>query len=79
MDASILDLRYRTKEILQALDRNEVVNILYHGKLKGRIFPCKRKTENRVEDHPFFGMYTEEKEAVSDTMDSLRSGRYRDL
>lgn len=35
MQASILDLRYRMKEILQALERNETVEILYHGKRKG--------------------------------------------
>ena len=39
MQASILDLRYRMKEILQALERNETVEILYHGKRKGIIIP----------------------------------------
>ena len=32
MKASIVDLRYKMKEVLAALKRNETVHILYHGK-----------------------------------------------
>ena len=32
MKATIVDLRYRMKDILRALERNEDVSILYHGK-----------------------------------------------
>lgn len=35
MKASIVDLRYKTAEILKALNLNESVSIMYHGKLKG--------------------------------------------
>ena len=34
MKASIVDLRYKMNTILKALDRNEAVTILYHGKEK---------------------------------------------
>jgi len=34
MNASILDLRYKTRDILAALDNREPVTILYHGKTK---------------------------------------------
>lgn len=60
MEASILDLRYRMKDVLKALERNEVVKILYHGKIKGKIFPCsedKSAEKNRTVDHPFYGMH----------------------
>lgn len=79
MKASILDLRYKTKEVLQALDRNEEVSILYRGKLKGRIFPVrlneKGTAKKKVKDHPFFAS-SEAKDSVTDVMERLRGGRY---
>ena len=36
MKASVVDLRYKMNDILKALDRNEKVAILYHGKNAGR-------------------------------------------
>ena len=77
MQASILDLRYKMKDVLKALDRNEVVEILYRGKLKGVITPCKRKATKKVKNHPFFAM--EKDLDVCEQMDKLRGGRYRDL
>ena len=47
MEASIVDLRYKMKEVLQSLDRNETVKIYYHGKLKGIIQPVKTKQKNK--------------------------------
>ena len=34
MNATIVDLRYKTKKILEALDRRETVTLTYHGKVK---------------------------------------------
>lgn len=34
-----MDLRYKMNDVLKALDRNERVTILYHGKIKGVIVP----------------------------------------
>lgn len=48
MEASIVDLRYKMKDVLQSLDRNENVKIYYHGKLKGIIYPSKKKWIKRV-------------------------------
>ena len=45
MKASIVDLRYKTTDILKALDRNESVTILYHGKIA---IACKLRS---VSDH----------------------------
>ena len=56
MKASIIDLRYKTKDILKALDRNESVTVLYHGKVKGIIKPAREKSTSKVKEHPFFGM-----------------------
>jgi len=76
MKASVVDLRYRMNEILKAIDRNEEVTILYHGKVKGVIKPKISKGRRRISDHPFFNMYPS-KEAVHEVMADLRGDRYR--
>jgi formamidopyrimidine-DNA glycosylase len=78
MKATILDLRYRMKDVLKALERNEDVNILYHGKLKGTIRPHKQDAGKQVTDHPFFNMRKGD-ESVEKMMEHLRGGRYCDL
>jgi antitoxin (DNA-binding transcriptional repressor) of toxin-antitoxin stability system len=79
MKASILDLRYQMKEVLKSLDRGEPVTILYHGKPKGTIYPCKKISQKKMREHPFFGSRSKEKESVEEVMDQLRGGRYRAL
>ena len=76
MKASVVDLRYRMNEILKAIDRNEEVTILYHGKVKGVIKPKISRARRRISDHPFFNMCPS-KETVDEVMDNLRGDRYR--
>ena len=76
MKASVVDLRYRMRNILKALDRNEPVTILYHGREKAVITPIGASQDISVADHPFFGMKSKSKESVEDTMQRLRGGRY---
>ncbi len=76
MKASIVDLRYKMKEVLKALARKEKVEILYHGKVKGTIFPQMNDRDNKVKSHPFFGMYKKHKKPISQEMDDLRGSRY---
>ena len=64
-------------EVLSALDRNENVEILYHGKIKGIIKPVIAKDGKSVKRHPFFGMYAGMKETVEASMERLRGGRYK--
>lgn len=78
MKANIVDLRYRMNDVLKALERNEDVQILYHGKTKGVLKSASSPSEVKVSEHPFFNMRPDE-EAVGEEMDSLRGGRYRDL
>lgn len=75
MEASIKDLRYHMKKVLQALDRNEEVKIYYHGKLKAILTPAKSVSKVKVKDHPFFGMYKDNDESVDDMMAQLRNDR----
>lgn len=77
MKATVVDLRYRMNEVLKALDRNERVTITHHGKVKGVIEPCQSRKAIKVEDHPFFGMRSEEPGSVEALMDDLRGGRNR--
>lgn len=82
MKASVVDLRYKMREVLMALRRNEKVEILYHGKVAGTIVPPKKGREKKdMKSHPFYGMYKEryKDRSVEDVMDELRGGRYRAL
>jgi len=82
MEASIVDLRYKMKDVLQSLDRNETVKIYYHGKLRGVIQPArtkdKQKNKKKVQDHAFFGILTDSRD-VDEIMNQLRGDRYHDL
>ncbi len=76
MKVSVIDLRYRMKEILKAIDRHEEVTILYHGKVKGVIKPKASGRNRRMSEHPFFHVY-QSKKAVNDVIADLRRDRYR--
>ena len=75
MEASIIDLRYKMKDVLEALERRESVKILYHGKVKGTIVPASGCQKAKMTDHPLFGMWRDEKESVPELIDRLRKGR----
>jgi len=79
MEASVVDLRYKMKDVLKALDRNEKVTILYHGKIKGTILPNTSQKMKKVKEHPFFGMLKDEKKSVVEEMQRLRGARYNDI
>ena len=80
MKASVVDLRYKMKDVLGALRRRENVEILYHGKPIGKIVPLdegRKKVD--LSKHPFFGMRKNDKESVESIMEKLRRPRYRDI
>ena len=79
MDASILDLRYKMRNVLSALNRREKVRILYHGKVKGEIIPSKGKTGIKTAKHPMFGMLKKEKGNPEEIVSKLRRNRYNDI
>ncbi len=79
MKASVVDLRYRMAEVLNALDKRELVQILSHGKLKGVIHPPDQPQAVRAAEHAFFGMCKDHTEPVDRVMDRLRGGRYSAL
>ena len=79
MNASIVDLRYKMKDVLRALARGERVTILYRGKAKGVLVPVEAKPRGRVARHPFFGMTAVDTRSVTAEMETLRGGRFRAL
>jgi hypothetical protein len=78
MKATIVDLRYRMNEVLKALDRNETVSVLCHGKVKGVITPLSQRMHARIADHPFFGMRSATA-SMEEVMSGIRGGRFRAL
>ena len=82
MEASIVDLRYRMKSVLEALDRGESVTVLHRGKPRARLEPiqskAKTKPRMKVADHPAFGMWKDRKdmEDVEAYVRHLRRPRY---
>jgi len=84
MKATTLDLRYKMKDILRAIDRGETVTVLYRGKEKARLVPIESKTEKELKpsDHPAFGMW-KDREDMKDPVAYIRklrdTPRYRDI
>jgi antitoxin (DNA-binding transcriptional repressor) of toxin-antitoxin stability system len=79
MKATVVDLRYRMKEVLKALERREKVTLLYHGKVRGTIIPAAPEKAMRVEDHPLFNMAEMDKTSVDQQMETLRGLRFGDI
>ena len=69
MKATTLDLRYKMKDILRAIDRGETVTVLYRGKEKAQLVPIQTKPAKKLKasDHPAFGMWKDRE----DTVDSV--------
>jgi len=77
METSLGELRYKIKEILQALERNEEITLLYRGRVRGVIMPAGNR--KKVAEHPFFGMKQDGSRPVSEIMDELRGNRFNDI
>ena len=78
MKATILDLRYRTKEVLKAVERGETVTVLYRGREKARILPIATKNDSfKPERHQAFGLWRDREELrdVTSYVRKLRQGR----
>ena len=82
MKASIVDLRYRMKAVLAALDRGEPVTVLHRGKEKARLVPIETKTPKRhPSEDPAFGIWKSRPEMrdVRKYVRTLRKPRFDDL
>jgi antitoxin (DNA-binding transcriptional repressor) of toxin-antitoxin stability system len=78
MKATILDLRYRTKDVLKAVERGETVAVLYRGKEKALIVPSPAgQVKTNLRDQRAFGMWKDRKDLanVGRFVRELRKGR----
>lgn len=76
MQASIVDLRYRMRDILRALSRHEVITVLYRGKPRAKLVAIEEPSKKKEMEHAFFGMLSDAPGSVEETMDELRGERY---
>jgi len=81
MNASFLDLRTRSREILGALERNEKITLFYRGKPKAVIMPIGEEGAPKAEDLPAFGIWADREDMADPAayIREVRKGRYRDL
>jgi prevent-host-death family protein len=82
MKATVRDLRYRTKDVLKAVDRGEVVTVLYRGKEKARLTPLPAGGRGAtLVPGKAFGMWKDRRDLrdVSGYVRRLRRGRFHDV
>ncbi len=79
MKASAKELRFHTREILEAVSRGEEVIITYRGKPRARIIPYDRVADENMKQDELFGIWkdNEKIEDVPRYVRDLRKGRYR--
>ena len=74
MNATIIDLRYKMKDVLRAIDRGETVTVLYRGKEKAKLTPIAPTPGSgapKTKDQPLFGLW-KDREDMSDPASYLR-------
>ncbi len=80
MNATIVDLRYRMKEVLRAIDRGETVMVLYRGKEKARLMPVLAASSAvgagapGIRNQPIFGLWRD-REDLADPAAYVRTLR----
>ena len=82
MVATTLDMRYKTRELLDSIARGVEVIITYRGKKTCVLSPYKETSVSdcgAVRNHPFFASAAGESGSVEDKMNVLRGGRFDDL
>ena len=74
MNATIVDLRYKMKHVLRAIDRGETVTVLYRGKERAKLMPIAPAPGTgtaKTNDQPLFGLW-KDREDMSDPASYLR-------
>ncbi len=77
MKASVMDLRYRTKEVLRALEGREEITLTHRGKAKGKIVPADgiHPASPKITDHEAIGMWADHQEPVPALVARIRKPR----
>jgi hypothetical protein len=79
MKATVVDLKHKMKDVLEALEKREKITLLYHGKVKGFIIPADGQKIVKVVNHPFFKMAGKRAKSVEQQMNELRGSRFNAL
>ncbi|MAA75372.1 MAG: type II toxin-antitoxin system prevent-host-death family antitoxin [Salinisphaeraceae bacterium] len=84
MEASFVDLRRKSAEIIKALTRKERVTVLYRGKPAAIMEPIDDRVgaeRQRASEHAVFGIWRDQAEAgsVDEHVAGLRRRRFHDL
>jgi prevent-host-death family protein len=75
MKATAKDLRFYSKELLDAANRGEEVIITYRGKPYAKLVPIEKGQNDMVkEDHQLFGIW-KDNDAVKDVDEHIRKIR----
>ena len=77
MNATIVDLRYKMKHVLRAIDRGETVTVLYRGKERAKLTPIETTPGSgapKTKDQPLFGLW-KDREDMGDPALYLRNLR----
>ena len=61
MEASVLDIRKKMREVMSAIDRCERVTLIHRGRRRAIIIPFSeaKRSKVKVADLPAFGMWAE--------------------
>ena len=78
MKATAKDLRFRSKELLDTVNRGEEVVITYRGKPCAKLVPIKRKAAQSSGKNELFGIWKDydETKDVENYVRNLRKGRF---
>ena len=81
MNASLVDLRRKTRKITDAIEQRQEVILSRRGKRIATIVPYQQPTDERIEaltEHPAVGMWADLGDAddVAVTVRKLRRGRF---
>ena len=77
MKASVVDLRYKTKSILECLKRRQKVELTCRGKIAGVIVPAGEKPRRApMGQDPAIGMWKDRPEPVAEMVARLRQPRF---
>ena len=81
MEASVLDLRKRMREVMTAIDRHETVTLTHRGKRRAVIVPLTqtKKTKVKTADLAAFGMWSGRPEMADPAayVETIRKPRVR--
>ena len=78
MHASAKDLRFHSKNLLEAVSRGEEVIITYRGKPCAKLTPLEESNKKKLQSDPLFGIWKDHSETkdVAKYIRNLRKGRF---